>query len=515
MKRRESIALLILALLTTPRLASAQEESTEAQLPRLGMSTGEPQQQSAAPNVPFAVPPATFRDYVLDFHGYVLLPLRAGIHTRENPDPGQGPLVLHSPPLVPENFRRFEYTGIVPDPWTQFSFTYGNSVVSGTMIFASRSLTDAQSIYNPSDQLGITDAYLRLNLSESMGIPFEVKVGGVTGRYGAMGAFDSGRYATPLIARTNQIGETITVGFGRGKAKFVVEQGAGGQVGRAARGIVSDAWNDYANTNAGASFVSHLHAGLGYDGIVQGGLHYVTAWSADDEGGSGALPDGRISVVGAEARLTAGRFGHLYGGVARTQATNADVVSGIIEVLNARGGSELKSEYLGPNSGGTGSLTTFGAQYDLSLARLLFGKKYHGKSPDVLVSLFGIGTKVASNDKTEECTVDGTSCHHMYDGVLKLKGGVETTYNMLSWFGFGARMDHVRANSDLNRKSYTVWTARLLGHTGWRSRDEFALQYSNFVYGNGVFVRTGVPPVIDRTANPDRHVFTLSGTFWW
>lgn len=515
MKRRQPIALLISAMLTTTGLALAEEENAEVQLPRLGMSTGEPQQQSAAPNVPFAVPPATFRDYVLDFHGYLLLPLRAGIHKRENPDPGQGSMVLHSPPLLPENFRRFEYTGVVPDPWAQFSFTYGNSIVSGTMIFASRSLADAQSIYNPSDQLGITDAYLRLNLSEAINTPFEVKVGGITGRYGAMGAFDSGRYATPLIARTNEIGETITAGFKFGKAKLVIEQGAGGQVGRAARGIVSDAWNDYTNTNAGASFVSHLHAGFGYGDIVQGGLHYITAWSADDEGGSGSLPDGRISVMGAEARLTAGRFGHLYTGVARTQATNSEVVSGIIEVLNARGGSELKSEYLGPNSGGTGSLTTFGAQYDLSVSRLLFGRTYHGKSPDVLVSLFGIGTKVTSNDKTEECSVDGTNCHRLYDGVLKLKGGVETTYNMLSWFGIGARFDHVRANNEHNRQSYSIWSARLLGHTGWRSRDEFALQYSHFAYGNGVVVRTGVPPVDDPTANPDKHVFTLSGTFWW
>ena len=83
------------------------------------------------------------------------------------------------------------------------------------------------------------------HLSETLNTPFEVKVGGITGRYGAMGAFDSGRYATPLIARTNQVGETITAGFKLGKVKLVIEQGAGGQVGRAARGIVSDAWNDY------------------------------------------------------------------------------------------------------------------------------------------------------------------------------------------------------------------------------------------------------------------------------
>jgi hypothetical protein len=478
------------------------------------MTAAEPQQQSVAPSVPFGISPANAREYVLDFHGYLLLPLRAGIHKRENPDSGQGSTVLHSPPLTPDEFRRFAFTGVVPNPWAQFSFSYGNSSIAGTMIFASRSLTDAQSIYDPTDQLGITDAYVSVNLSEAMRTPFEVKVGGVTGRYGAMGEFDSGRYATPLIARTNQLGETITAGFHFGKTKLVIEQGAGGQTGRAARGVVSDAWNGYANTNAGASFVSHLHAALGYDDLVQVGLHYITAWSADDEI-TGTLPDGRITVIGADARLTAGRFGHLYAGVARTQATGANVVSGIIEVLNARGGAELSAEYLGPNSGGNGTLTTLGAQYDLSVARLLFGQRYHGKSADVLVSLFGLGTKVTSKDKAQECNSSGTNCHPRYDGVLKLKGGGELTYNMLPWLGVGGRFDHVRNDSDSSRTAFSIWSARLLAHTGWASRDEFALQYSRFVYGSGVVVRTGLPPRDDPRANPDKDVFSLSATFWW
>src|SRR5262249_28959565 len=157
---------------------------------------------------------------------------------------------------------------------------------------------------------------------------------------------------------------------------------------------------------------------------------------------------------------TSNRYGHFYAGVARTSMTNASVVGGVIEILNARDGQGLMNEYLGPNSGGNGGLTTFGAQYDLSVAKKMFGRRYHGRNPDLLFSLFGIGTKVTSDDPA-------------YDGVLKLKGGVEVTYNMLSWFGAGGRFDHVRQDSSVDGRSFTIYTARLLFHSNWQSRDEF------------------------------------------
>jgi hypothetical protein len=47
------------------------------------------------------------------------------------------------------------------------------------------------------------------------------------------------------------------------------------------------------------------------------------------------------------------------------------------------------------------------------------------------------------------------------------------------------------------------------------NRDEIALQYSYFQSGSDIQVPMGYPPGSDTPANPDRHVFTLSGTFWW
>jgi hypothetical protein len=192
-------------------------------------------------------------------------------------------------------------------------------------------------------------------------------------------------------------------------------------------------------------------------------------------------------------------------------ANDSESVSGVIEILNARGGPELRDEYLGPDSGGNGSLAIFGAQYDLSLARLLYRDKFRGESADVLLSLFGMAAKVKSDDQARDPS-DGSK---LYDGVQKLKGGMEATYNMLSWFGVSTRVDHVRLNVDDPKQAVTIISPRVLLHTGWQSQDEISLQYSRFLYGSKVYARSGYPAVIDPSAKRDSDVFSLSATFWW
>jgi hypothetical protein len=326
-----------------------------------------------------------------------------------------------------------------------------------------------------------------------------------------MGAFDSGRYATPLIARINSVGQTATAAFELGELALVFEEGFGGQLGRMPTGMSSEGWNDFGDPRVGSSYVLHLHGGLAWKGLLQLGLHYVTAWSQDDQGSTSTLKEGRISVFGADGRLTAGRYGHLYAGASYVKAVNSIYVSGIIEILNARGGEGLMNEYFGAasktgqppnNNDGDGALTIVGFQYDMSLSRLLYDEQYHGKNPDVFFSLFGIGAKVKSDDP---------AC----DGVLKLKGGAEVTYTMSTWVAFSGRADLVRQDNRLNRRSFNIYTARLLFHTGWLSRDEFSLQYSRFVYGREVYVEGGYPPADNPSLNPDRHVLSLSATFWW
>jgi hypothetical protein len=86
---------------------------------------------------------------------------------------------------------------------------------------------------------------------------------------------------------------------------------------------------------------------------------------------------------------------------------------------------------------------------------------------------------------------------------------------MASWFALSGRFDHVRLDSSDDRNAFTVISPRLLFHTDWQSRDEFALQYSHFLYGSAINARTGFPPEPDPETTPDTHVFSLTGTYWW
>src|SRR5579863_7509058 len=343
--RRKGMVLAALAVLATPALAMADGNASDGVV-RLGLDPGEPQAPSPTPAIPFGVQPAQSREYVLDFHGYLLLPAQLGLHERPNPTVDQSSLVLHAPPLVPQDPHDFSYTGVVPNPWLQLNFVYGNSTVSATVILAGTSAIDAAGYYDPVAQMGVNDAFLTVNLSKKFGFPFQLNVGAYTGRYGAMGMYDAGRYGTPLIAQTNTIGEEVTLAYKVGEVLLLVDQGLGGQLGRPPAGLVPAGWNDFADPNVGATFVNQLHLGLAYRPFLRLGLHYLTAFTQDDLTPAGNIPNGRITVMGADVHVTGGRAGHLYLGVAKTWATNAQSVSGAIEVLNARGGPELRARYL-------------------------------------------------------------------------------------------------------------------------------------------------------------------------
>jgi hypothetical protein len=374
------------------------------------------------------------------------------------------------------------------------------------VVLAGTSAIDAAGYYDPTQQMGVNDAYMTVNLTRRFGFPLRINVGAYTSRYGAMGMYDMGRYGTPLIVQTNSIGEEVLAAYSVGDLTLLVDQGLGGQLGRPPANLGPAGWNDFADPNVGATFINQFHAGVAYKRAFRFGLHYVTAWTQDDLVPLHNVPDGRITVLAADATVNGGRAGHLYVGVAHTTATNAQSVSGAIQILGARGGPELRNNYLGADPGGSGNvdgaLTVFGGQYDLSLARLVFDTLYTGASPDVLVSLFGVGAYT-------------TSINPAYNDVLKIKGGFEATYLFLSWMGVSERFDHVRLHGGDSTQAYSSIASRLLFHTGWKSRGEIALQYAYFIYGSGVEVETGYPPVKDPSITPDRNVFSLIGTFWW
>ncbi len=502
MKRGLKLSLLLLgAFVSMP--ARAQEQAPADQ--RLGLAPGVPQADAlpGGTQPSFGQPSSGPQDWRFDFHGFFTAPLRVGLNSRESPKGDQSKLVLHAPPVVPDDLETFSHTGVVPTPYAQMNFSYGNNIVTGNVFILARTANVSSGFFDPSSQLGVNDVFLNFNLPNiGKDMHFEVNLGQFSNRYGVMGEYDEGRYGTPLVARTNGAGENIIGRFRLDDITLFVEQGFQGQSDKAPTGIVSDGWNGFADPNVGTSYVNHVHAGAGFKGLATVGLHYLNAFSKDDRATGPNNPDGNINILGGDLRLTLKRYGHFYAGASLVKAENARSVGRIVEVLNTRGGPGLMDNYLGPKSGGTGQLLIFGGQYDLSLARLLRSDDFKGDGPDIFVSLFAIGTKVTSNDSD-------------FDKFTKIKVGAEGTYSLLPWLAAGVRYDMVKPDNTYNAYNFAVLSPRLIFRTGWQAHDQVTLQYSHWFDGKYTTVRGGYPPKPDVNIIPDANMVSLSASMWW
>jgi hypothetical protein len=318
-----------------------------------------------------------------------------------------------------------------------------------------------------------------------------------------MGEYDEGKYGTPVIARVNGVGENIVVKLGLGNGVIALEHGIAGQFDKFPKDVLPAGWNGFADPNVGSGFIHHLHAGFGYLSTAAVGLHYLQAWTQDDRASQSTVPDGKLRVLAADVRLTTGNLGHVYFAGAQTDATHVGSVGRILEVMNTGGGGGLIANYLGPQSGGSGTLTTFAAQYDVSLKSILrYPNVFAGDSSDLVLSLFGMQTRVKSADPA-------------FDGVTKRKYGFEGSGSLMSWLAASVRLDHVVQNADDTNQSFSVVSPRLIFRSKWQAHDQVVLQYSRFIYGSGVHVRSGYPAVPNPALSPDRDVVSLSASMWW
>jgi len=444
-------------------------------------------------------------DWKFDVHGLFVLPLAIGLNKRDAAYEGQKTSTLHSPPTTPENREGFNWTGVTPQPWVQMNFAYGNRDVTANVILSARTVTNANSYFNPPDYQGVTDAFLTYRPPLARPINLSVDVGAFTNRYGHMGEYDAGRYGQSVIARLSGVGTNLRAAIPAGNVQWLLETGIMGQIGKAPLGVEPAGWNNFADANVGSTYAAHVHAGARIAKKSEIIGHAIYAFEQDDRANPTDMPDGSLTVLGVDGHISAGYLGHFYLGFARTNATNARGLSPVVRILEAPGGLGLMNSYFGnkPGSTGTGSLTTLAAQYDLSLGNLLSHPIVHNTdSPDLVLSLFGIFTNVGSDDRD-------------YDGVKKLKYGGETTYSMLSWLAASARYDRVIANTSDDAQTYAVVSPRVIFHSDWNSQDQVVLQYSHYMVGSGVPVVSGYPPAGSLLTKPDADVVSLTAAIWW
>jgi hypothetical protein len=248
--------------------------------------------------------------------------------------------------------------------------------------------------------------------------------------------------------------------------------------------------------------------------------HYLVSWTQDARA-TPTVPDGKLSVVGAEARMNGGVVGDLYVAYSHVGADHAQVVGPAIEVVHSLGGggypgsaNGIVDNYLGacptcsPNEIGSGSVDSILVQYDYSFG-LLYRKlqdgvaNFWGEGVDLNLSLFGMYSAVNSLDKSRSNLLVG-------DGVKKLKYGADLVFTPLPWFGMGARGDVVQPSSLDTSQSYVVVSPKVMFHTRWITHEEITLQYSRYSYGKHVS-----PQLPNQVFAPDENVFGMKATMWW
>ncbi|MCH2109569.1 MAG: hypothetical protein MK135_09575 [Polyangiaceae bacterium] len=481
---------------------------------QMGLEPGAPQAGSLPGGVSPGVESQGKDDWRFDFHGYFTMPFWVGFGQRENPTADQSKTTWHAPPVVPGERGSFAYTNVLPGPWTQLNFSYGTSVVRGTVIIAASTAASAEGFYNPPDHIGIKDAFLTLDLPATETSNYHINAGVFSNRYGLMGEFDEGEYSTPIVSRMDGAGITGTGKWQLGpKIVVAAEAGMMANIDKPVLGTVPEGWNGFADANIGSTYAAHGHLGISIAQFAHINLHEIYSFSKDDQAGVQDQPDAALNVLGADARLTMGPWGHLFVGMSHANASYVGSLGGVVHYLDTANGQDLMRNYLGTQSEGNGKVTTVALQYDGSLASMMKpDEEFSGNAPDLRYVLFGMAAFTDTSDTTN------TAPQNRYglcnNGCAKFGG--ELTYKPFRYFAAAFRGDEVIQNLDDGSESFAILSPRLIFSSDWNSQDQIVLQYSHYVYGSNVAVRNPAYDPNDNTYTPgDGNTVSLHATMWW
>jgi hypothetical protein len=443
-----------------------------------------------------------------ELHGYFRAPMRIGVGARTDGSEGSE---LHAPPRVPDgSFTDWRYLDNLQGPWAELMFSYGNPRAKATVSIASYNQTVA-GYRELQAQLGINQAFLTLNFPGAFGRYGDLTLvaGSFSNRYGTAGKYDAGMYETYLFGRTKAAGETLTARLDLSRDVSVyVEHGVGAKLDV----IPFDTVNprpDYlpfpGPVPQGSTFLHHAHLGVELMKKLRVTGHYLTSWTPDDNPAPGQMSDpGRMTVIGAEAKLKGGVAGDGFIGFSQVRADDILPLADALEVLHSSGGWQFKNNYFGrfdPRTGvtppdDTGAVNSLLVQYSLSIGKLVrYPARFSGNGPDLSVTVFGM-----FND------VDSENFAHQ-----KLKYGGEVVYSPLELLALGMRADLVQPDLDDNNQSFAVLSPKLILRTAFLSHERVLLQYSHY------FNQEAVYPAFpyNRLPEADKDVLMLSASMWW
>ncbi len=441
--------------------------------------------------------------FELGFHGFLRIPVRAGIGSGRDFGPGVDPgRKLHSPAQIPDgSYTDWRYTNVSGGPWTELWFSYGNGTVAANVVLAAYDVSDA-SYRDLLSQLGINQSFISFDLPRLFGKQggLSWNVGAFSGRYGSPGQYDAGKYDTYLFGATHTAGETVSAFYAlTDRLTLIADHGVGAklQVAPQVPGLEAPYLPYPGDLQQGSTFLHHGHVGLMIGSNLTIALHALTEWT--DDARLSNEEDGRITNVGLDAKLVESKWGDGYVGFSRIISDNPLRVAGAFEALHSFEGWNLRDNYFGETATGTGTIDTILAQHIFSLERYRRGTdSFWGQGPDVVVAAFGMYNRVRSDDPA-------------FTGARsKLKLGGEVTWTPRKWLGADFRYDLVRPDTSDSRQTFQVFSPSVILRTRFASNEQVMIGYSHYV--NGDRVAPGYP---HESLTPDTHLLRISASMWW
>lgn len=472
----------------------------------------------------FAAPMPT-GDWNFVYNGFMSASLEVSMNERIDPQPGQSETALHTLPVIIDEYNSFTSTNTRPGNWVNMNFSYGNDIVTSSISINTWNPSRPTNFWQIGSQYFINNMFLRFRIPEVEGFRLGWTVGYFTNTYGVLGQYGGGLYTHAIIGGPQGVGETVVIERDVGEGLTAVfEHGFMGNAGGKNPNDIVQFAGDEGDPGWVASWTHHAHLGLVSSGeaTLQAQIHYMVTWSQDDrlqrnpglnpntvvdfpadipttrEVDESYVRDGRLTVIGADAKMISSSLGVLGVGVAYMDGHYVFPLRGVITY----GGDpeRLTNSWWGVNTGGTGTLLLGGISYTMSLARLLLHPEpFSGQAPDIVL------TAGATFGRT-------TSDEAEFDGRVRHKYGVDALYTVLPWLGFGLRLDRVVPTSKNDRQTFHVVAPRVLFKTDWNSRENITLSYVKWFFGP----ESHLDGLNNRASELiDDQMFTLNFNMWF
>jgi hypothetical protein len=434
-----------------------------------------------------------------------------------NPPEGYSGTAIHAPAL---STGKMPYWGGVG---ATLNLDYGTPSLRAYVTYYFRmNRKEYNGYYNVQQGPSFGVAYLLMTPDPIRGVRLQVKAGSFIEVYGAPHQWGWGVFG-PMLGLKGY-GETTTAEWDLTRsvrASFVhgilVNPGVPEDY---VRGDY-DAWIE----TGSSSWVHHAHLGFSYEQYVLK-LHYASAYGTDDRtylntALGGPPHDGRMDTYLVEGRWQRAPWGHvgLTAGLYNFDHASS-VGNGVWWAVDwTQGSREMINKYLGPFSEGNGKVAVLSAEYNFSVASILWHPRtFSGNAPDIRVSIAAMLTRTLSTEDP------------LYKNATGYFLGIDTEYRMtenlsLTFQAYGEdrvgslhvpkRIDpgtSADSSSDASTAAYDDliqrWRVYSLNpgisyRSNWNSLDRIQLIYSRRFY-NAAVDNNGAQPL-------DHHMIVLGG----